>query len=160
MGVDTSGKALCIMKQYACNVTKPIHLHVAETVHTTLGASLGFVVALAWNDFFKQVFEHFATTMATSRVDSSMIAAAASTTAKYIKDEIGKQIKEAAAIVSKQLKFKAIYAILATCFLFMFNIAYSSMLAKMRNDLQKKIIRKKSDVKKQNEDTRQPTTTN
>ena len=48
--------SLCVFKQYVGDIRKPLHLHGAETLQITLSGSLAFVVALAWNDFFRHEF--------------------------------------------------------------------------------------------------------
>ena len=53
----------CIFKQYIGDIKKPLHLHGIETIQVTLSGSLGFVVALAWNEFFKEVFKKMSDTI-------------------------------------------------------------------------------------------------
>lgn len=55
--IEAPRSSLCVFKQYVGDVKKPLHLHGAETMQVTLSGSLSFVVALAWNDFFRTEFE-------------------------------------------------------------------------------------------------------
>lgn len=55
--IEAPKSSLCVFKQYVGDVKKPLHLHGAETMQVTLSGSLSFVVALAWNDFFRTEFE-------------------------------------------------------------------------------------------------------
>ena len=103
-------KSLCVFKQYVHTDNKPMYLHCAETVHLTLSGSLGFVVALAWNEFFKMVIENMTTHVS------------------GIADGIAQQ---------RGVRVKLIYALIATGFLFMFNIGYSAVLNKMRVHVQR-----------------------
>ena len=95
-------KSLCIFKQYVQSESKPLHLHCSETVHQTLSSSLAFVVALAWNEFFKASFD-----------------------------------KASTRGLDAKLRPKLLYAVMATAFLFGFNIVYTSILTKMRHRAQK-----------------------
>ena len=56
VSVDEMYPSLCIFKQYIGNIKKPWYLHGVETMQVTLSTSLGFVVALSWNDYFKDKF--------------------------------------------------------------------------------------------------------
>ena len=55
--IEAPKSSLCVFKQHVGDVKKPLHLHGAETMQVTLSGSLSFVVALAWNDFFRTEFE-------------------------------------------------------------------------------------------------------
>lgn len=102
--------ALCIFKQYTNVETKPLYLHCAETIHVTMSGSLGFIVALAWNEFFKMVIENMTTHVS----------------------GIARGVAQ-----KREVRVKLVYALIATAFLFLFNIGYSSVLNKMRIHVQK-----------------------
>lgn len=102
--------ALCIFKQYTSVESKPLYLHCAETIHVTMSGSLGFIVALAWNEFFKMVIENMTTHVS------------------GIAQDIAQQ---------RGIRVKLVYALVATAFLFLFNIGYSAVLNKMRTHVQR-----------------------
>lgn len=76
--LEAPKSSLCVFKQYVGDIKKPLHLHGAETLQITLSGSLAFVVALAWNDFFRegflQILKRIAVSDSTRKLMYAMIA--------------------------------------------------------------------------------------
>ena len=77
-------------------------MHGAETLQITLSGSLAFVVALAWNDFFRHEFTKILTKLA-----------------------------------MEEAQLKLVYAMIATLFLFGFNMSVGAAVTSMRNRAQR-----------------------
>ena len=103
--MDDMYPSLCIFKQYIGNIKKPWYLHSVETMQVTLSTSLGFVVALSWNEFFKERF-----TLLSKRMSNA----------------------------NEENVHLLVYAMIASVFLFLFNMFVGALVSHMRTNAQEK----------------------